>query len=78
MASGQWILELLILCSDVATGGAFISLIQRLRSSGSAAGVSLQTLAATVGIRCLHLASYKFGLHYSPQEIPRTVFIFTD
>lgn len=78
MASGPLILDLLILGSDVATGGAFISVIQRLRSTGSAAGLSLQTLVATVGIRCLHLASYKFGLHYSPRELPQTWFISLD
>lgn len=78
MVLGQFVLDGVILCSDVATGCAFLSVFQRIRLTGSAEGLSLQTMIAAVSIRCLHLASYTLNLHYHPVMLPHQAFLFMD
>lgn len=76
--SGQLVLDGLILCSDVAIGGTFVALFQKLRTTKSSAGISLQTLVAIVSARCLHLGSHGFGMHYRPVELPLLFFTIMD
>lgn len=64
--------------SDLAIGGTFLAVFQKLRTSGSAAGLSLQTLVAIVTARSLHLLSHFFGLHYQPAVMPMEMFYLLD
>merc|ERR1712032_342311 len=41
-------LDGLILCSDIAIGGTFVTVFEQLRRTKSSAGISLQTLIAIV------------------------------
>jgi len=78
MMFGMFVLDALILGSDVAMGGTFLAVFQKLRKTGSSAGLSLQTLVAILSARMLHLASHRIGLHYTPNVIPFTLFFLTD
>jgi len=75
---GPAALDCFILGADVALCGMFGAVFQKLRSSGSAAGLSLQTLVALVTARCLHLFSHLLSLHYGPQVLPFTVYVLFD
>lgn len=75
---GQAFLDLLIVCSDIATSGSFVAVFAQLRSTGSASGLSLQTLLAVVSARCLHIFSHGFGLHYVPAVLPWIVYPILD
>lgn len=78
MSHAEFLLDFIILASDVSTGCAFVSVIHRLQSTGSAEGLSLQTLIAAVSIRCLHLLSYHLELHYTPAVLPHSFFVTLD
>lgn len=71
-------LDSFILGADLALGGTFLAVFQKLRTSRSAAGLSLQTLVAIVTARCLHCLSHPMALHYSPAVLPRSVFYILD
>jgi len=71
---GQCFLDGLIFCSDCCTCGTFVSIVLRLRTNKSAAGMSLQTVITVVAARTLHLCSHLLGLHYVPAVMPRAFF----
>jgi hypothetical protein len=74
MGLGQLGLDSLIVCSDLSLGGTFLSVLLKLQSSRSAAGLSLQTLFTVVGARTLHLVSHFLRLHYQPTVLPWIIF----
>jgi hypothetical protein len=76
--SGLLMLDGFILASDVAIFGSFAAVLSKLTVSKSSAGLSLQSLVALVGARCLHLCSHGFRLHYTPQFLPWTAFALLD
>lgn len=78
MRFGELMLDGFILGSDLAIGGTFLAVFQKLRTSRSAAGLSLQTLVAIVTARSLHLFSHNFGLHYQPVVMPSAIFYLLD
>eukprot|EP00931_Biecheleriopsis_adriatica_P031885 TRINITY_DN18650_c0_g1_i1.p1 TRINITY_DN18650_c0_g1~~TRINITY_DN18650_c0_g1_i1.p1 ORF type:complete len:258 (-),score=41.19 TRINITY_DN18650_c0_g1_i1:184-957(-) len=75
---GPLLLDSLVFASDLALTGAFAAVISKFRSSRSSAGLSLQSLAAIVGARSLHLFSHVLGLHYRPMALTPTMFQFVD
>lgn len=72
------LLDGLILCSDAALMGSFISLFLQIRIRRSAVGISLQTLGAVVVARTLHLISHPTDLHFSPVGLPFAIFMLFD
>eukprot|EP00928_Gymnodinium_smaydae_P012892 TRINITY_DN1470_c0_g1_i3.p1 TRINITY_DN1470_c0_g1~~TRINITY_DN1470_c0_g1_i3.p1 ORF type:complete len:257 (+),score=33.23 TRINITY_DN1470_c0_g1_i3:152-922(+) len=75
---GQLGLDSFLLGSDAALLAAFATICQKLRSSKSSAGLSLQSLAAFVGARCVHLGSYALGMHYTPVSLHWGLFALFD
>jgi len=64
--------------ADLALGGTFVAVFQKLRTSRSAAGLSLQTFVAIVTARCLHMFSHALSLHYMPTVLPYGMFASLD
>lgn len=59
----------LILGSDLATFGAFVAVLERMRKHKSAAGLSLQSIVAILTLRILHTCSHMWGIHYIPKAM---------
>merc|ERR550532_619290 len=53
---------------------AFMALLLRMKTSKSAAGLSLQSVMSLVSLRLLHLSSHYFSIHYRPKVLPMWVF----
>lgn len=75
---GELMLDGFIFGADLAIGATFLAVFQKLRTTRSAAGLSLQTLVAIVTARCLHLLSHPLALHYSPTVLPKELFCLLD
>ena len=74
-----WTLDLLILGSDLCLGMGFFLLARHMRHvSRSLAHLSLQSFAALVLCRCLHLGSHLFGIHFTPEVLPGWVYNSVD
>jgi len=71
---GMIFLDSLIMGSDLCTCGTFVTIFIKLRTSKSAAGLSLLTLFTIVAARTLHLFSHVIGLHYSPAQLPKAIY----
>jgi len=72
-------LDTLIVLSDVSLFFSLFSVLQQLRTTKSAKGISLLTLATIVFARTLHSMSHPlFGLHYRPQVLPMTLYMLMD
>lgn len=67
---GELFLDTLIICSDLALTGTFMSVLLKMKQSRSAAGLSLQTLATLVLARTLHCFSHALSMHYQPRVAP--------
>lgn len=76
--SGAICLDGMVICADVATGVAFSAILQRIKTTASTEGLSLQTLVALVTVRLLHLRCWHIGLHYQPLAIPANIFFGLD
>lgn len=63
-----------IIGSDVTLVFAFLAVLLRMKTSKSAAGLSLQSVMALVSLRFLHLTSHYFNIHYRPKVLPMWVF----
>lgn len=72
------VFDSLILGSDVSSAGAFAAVFVKLRSSQSAAGLSLQSLVAVLSVRFLHLCSHLMKLHYTPKVLPKILYPWLD
>lgn len=78
MAGGQLFLDGCIICSDFCICGIFFSLFLQLSQSGSAVGLSLQTITIVVVARTLHLFSHFLRLHYLPTVLPWIMYVMMD
>lgn len=72
-------LDSIIVLSDVSLFLSLFSVLQQLRTSKSAKGISLLSLSTIVFARTLHSLSHPlFGLHYRPQVLPTVLYLFLD
>jgi hypothetical protein len=70
--------DTLIMGSDIATCGAFLAVMYRMKASKSASGISLQSIGAIFTLRVLHACSHMWTIHYVPKAMPMFLFKFTD
>jgi len=64
-------------CHDLLVSCTFVALLLQMRTTGSAAGLSLQTLVAVVVCRVMHLGT-RHQAHYLPWTLAPLIYLLFD